>query len=277
MPKTQSLAAARAAFDSPAARRERLQDWRALCEWLEEQPYNASYRPKGRGADLLLPGRAGTARLLTEERLRMPVYWASGFGWRLNKGWRERLDAEERAVSGGGARRKRRRGMRTEQAEEVRRLQTQLDAAQKISMTYRRRVGALEQQVRELEEARRGDLQDVLSRLSVAERAQGRAVVNADVIPVLAGVLAVLLDRGPEQEPYSAVEWTVGGAGDLGLLILTLQRADGPAPLELKERAERRLDVILKVAHDAVEAYERNTPEQARIAMQLLRAVLEQQ
>lgn len=32
---------------------ERLADWEALCAWLEERPYNASYRPSCRGAYLL--------------------------------------------------------------------------------------------------------------------------------------------------------------------------------------------------------------------------------
>jgi hypothetical protein len=32
---------------------ERIDDWEALCNWLEEQPYNASYHPSGRGAYLL--------------------------------------------------------------------------------------------------------------------------------------------------------------------------------------------------------------------------------
>lgn len=32
---------------------ERLADWEALCEWLEDRPYNASYDPGSRGAYLL--------------------------------------------------------------------------------------------------------------------------------------------------------------------------------------------------------------------------------
>ena len=32
---------------------ERLDDWEALCAWLEERPYNAAYEPRCRGAYLL--------------------------------------------------------------------------------------------------------------------------------------------------------------------------------------------------------------------------------
>jgi len=32
---------------------ERLGDWEALCNWLEDRPYNASYNPNCRGAYLL--------------------------------------------------------------------------------------------------------------------------------------------------------------------------------------------------------------------------------
>ncbi len=32
---------------------QRLDDWQALCDWLEAKPYNASYQPGSRGAYLL--------------------------------------------------------------------------------------------------------------------------------------------------------------------------------------------------------------------------------
>lgn len=32
---------------------QRLADWRALCAWLEDQPYNAAYEPRCQGAYLL--------------------------------------------------------------------------------------------------------------------------------------------------------------------------------------------------------------------------------
>lgn len=32
---------------------ERLDDWEALCNWLEDRPYNASYEPRCQGAYLL--------------------------------------------------------------------------------------------------------------------------------------------------------------------------------------------------------------------------------
>lgn len=125
---------------------ERLDDWEALCAWLEERSYNASYEPRCRGAYLLTtpysPQRtirvedpdappllignraiprmkeipnpklaeekalAKWSREITAERRRLQVvYWASGFGWRLRKDYREKLAAERvrlRAQARGG-------------------------------------------------------------------------------------------------------------------------------------------------------------------------------
>lgn len=116
--------------------RNMLADWRALCDWLEAQPYNASYNPKGQGAYLLNTPHTATrtirvndpdapplkwggremprqkeipnpelaaelelsrwTRMITRERRRLGlVYWAQGFGWRLRKDYRERLEAEQ--------------------------------------------------------------------------------------------------------------------------------------------------------------------------------------
>lgn len=112
---------------------ERLADWTALCEWLEQQPYNASYHPSCRGAYLLsdfyparrtievddldqpvltarhvvyrkktipnpdYPAERERARfyrqIVNERRALGLVYWSSGHGWRLRKDYRETLAA----------------------------------------------------------------------------------------------------------------------------------------------------------------------------------------
>ena len=119
---------------------ERLDDWEALCNWLEERSYNASYEPRCRGAYLLstpyspqrtirvedtdaaplvLPdGRtfprmkeipnpklaeekalAKWSREITAERNRLAlVYWATGYGWRLRKDYREKIAAERQRL-----------------------------------------------------------------------------------------------------------------------------------------------------------------------------------
>jgi len=102
----------------------RLDDWEALCAWLEEQPYNASYHPHGRGAYLLTGfypahkeiqsrdaiGRyawvanpdyakekdiARRCREIVLERRRLGlVFWSTGHGWRLHSNYRETIAAE---------------------------------------------------------------------------------------------------------------------------------------------------------------------------------------
>lgn len=119
---------------------ERLDDWEALCNWLEDRAYNASYEPRCRGAYLTAtpysPYRTvrvddpdqppyiinGTAvprqkeipnpklaeekalakwtRMITAERQRLGlIYWASGYGWRLRKDYREKLAAERERLT----------------------------------------------------------------------------------------------------------------------------------------------------------------------------------
>ncbi len=111
---------------------ERLDDWAALCDWLEDRAYNASYNPRCRGAYLLtgpcparrfitvddldapplriggrevrrkkeVPNpdlaqereRARACRAIVRERQRLGlVFWSSGHGWRLHKGYREKI------------------------------------------------------------------------------------------------------------------------------------------------------------------------------------------
>ena len=90
---------------------QRLDDWTALCAWLEEQSYNASYDPRCQGAYLTsagsLPKNVEGAKALnryirqiTAERKRLQViYWAVGYGWRLHKDYREKLAAEQERIN----------------------------------------------------------------------------------------------------------------------------------------------------------------------------------
>lgn len=100
---------------------QRLDDWRALCAWLEERRYNASYEPRCQGAYLLAVGTLPRQRFnyttkewendpdapavnryvraITAERKRLGlVFWSSGHGWRLRKDYKEKLDAEQQRI-----------------------------------------------------------------------------------------------------------------------------------------------------------------------------------
>lgn len=108
---------------------ERLADWEALCNWLEDMPYNASYEPRCQGAYLLTgpcPARkeiqardsygryawvanpnlakekeiAKRCREIVLERRRLGlVFWSSGHGWRLHKNYRDVLEAERKKIA----------------------------------------------------------------------------------------------------------------------------------------------------------------------------------
>ncbi len=90
---------------------DRLAAWEALCTWLEDQPYNASYHPTCPHAYLLcrLPsgayprsqeGRASARQIVAERRAIRLVYWQTGYGWRLRKDYREKLAALRAGVTG---------------------------------------------------------------------------------------------------------------------------------------------------------------------------------
>lgn len=86
-------------------------DWEELCDWLEAQPYNASYDlPRGLGYLTSSPketpiykyGREKHDRAVRIHGDRQPImYWASGYGWRLRKDYRDALVALRRRYNVG--------------------------------------------------------------------------------------------------------------------------------------------------------------------------------
>lgn len=84
----------RARFHEPAYALLRLVHWRAMCAWLEAQPYNASYR--GLPHNYLL----ARAKRIADERRRLAlIFWSTGHGWRLRKDYAASLDAEEQRLT----------------------------------------------------------------------------------------------------------------------------------------------------------------------------------
>ncbi len=90
---------------------QRVADWERLCAWLEDQPYNASYRVACCGHLLItIQGYAVSRdgketydrvkRLDRERKALGLVYWASGWGWRLRKDYAAKLETL-RAKFGG--------------------------------------------------------------------------------------------------------------------------------------------------------------------------------
>jgi hypothetical protein len=60
---------------TPDEQREMLEDWRALCEWLEARPYNASYDPRCRGAYLLATPYTATRTIRVDDPDAPPLKW----------------------------------------------------------------------------------------------------------------------------------------------------------------------------------------------------------
>lgn len=88
--------------------------WRAFCAWLEDRPYNASYHVPGKFSWLIAQERDNPAYLsgvaqhaaakaaAAVRRDYQLVYWASGYGWRLHKNYREELERLAAALAGRG-------------------------------------------------------------------------------------------------------------------------------------------------------------------------------
>jgi hypothetical protein len=75
---------------------ERLDDWEALCNWLEDRAYNASYNPKCRGA-YLLSGPWPSRRTITVDDLDTPPLRIGGHEVRRKKDIPNPDYAQERA------------------------------------------------------------------------------------------------------------------------------------------------------------------------------------
>ncbi|HEY1015984.1 MAG TPA: hypothetical protein VGE07_24965 [Herpetosiphonaceae bacterium] len=71
-----------------------LDEFQRFCEWLEQRPNHAAYPLQVPNEfDRLISDDRKIARLRRYVRI---LFWASGYGWRKRKTWRERL-AELRA------------------------------------------------------------------------------------------------------------------------------------------------------------------------------------
>jgi hypothetical protein len=73
---------------------DELNEWRALCEWLDTQKYKAAYQSEvpERWRHLVYRGgnKSGERARETRQEAQLIFYWG-GWGWRLRKNWRERL------------------------------------------------------------------------------------------------------------------------------------------------------------------------------------------
>jgi len=57
---------------------KRLDDWQALCDWLEDRAYNASYNPKCRGAYLLSGYYPARRTISVDDTDRLPIFVYNG-------------------------------------------------------------------------------------------------------------------------------------------------------------------------------------------------------
>jgi len=57
---------------------KRLDDWQALCNWLEDRAYNASYNPKCRGAYLLSGYYPARRTISVDDMDRLPAFAYGG-------------------------------------------------------------------------------------------------------------------------------------------------------------------------------------------------------
>lgn len=74
-----------------------VREWIVLCEWLEKQPKQSSYYsniPKKYNSHLLVTDIQiflGMRKWMKENECDC-VFYSSGWGWRLRKNWRIRLE-----------------------------------------------------------------------------------------------------------------------------------------------------------------------------------------
>ncbi|TQE88650.1 hypothetical protein [Ureibacillus terrenus] len=79
--------------DSYKPNRQDISEWIRFCEWLENQPRKAAYDVPNEYSHLVSQEKIFVnMRKWMQENDCDCIFWSSGWGWRLRKGWRERLN-----------------------------------------------------------------------------------------------------------------------------------------------------------------------------------------
>lgn len=74
-----------------------LADWYELCEDLEKQPRKAAYSSRVKNSYLFHSEDKAVKEMYNWMRQNdvSPIFYNEGWGWRLRKDWRERLESIE--------------------------------------------------------------------------------------------------------------------------------------------------------------------------------------
>lgn len=78
------------------------QTWRAFCEWLNARKYKSAYQSDvpAKWRHLIYVGGNPTGQAARECRIEAGlIFYYTGWGWRLRKGWSDRLEELEREAS----------------------------------------------------------------------------------------------------------------------------------------------------------------------------------
>jgi hypothetical protein len=81
--------------------RKHLKVWRAFCEWLNEQKWKSAYASEvpSQWRHLVYIGGNPTGRAAHDLRVKAKlIFYNPGWGWRLRKNWRERLEELEQGT-----------------------------------------------------------------------------------------------------------------------------------------------------------------------------------
>lgn len=82
---------------------DELRTLRLFCEWLDARPRKSAYSSELSGF-LSLPPCPEEAQYWTFKQMRKQrkeascFFWHTGWGWRLRKNWKERLEQLEKAI-----------------------------------------------------------------------------------------------------------------------------------------------------------------------------------
>lgn len=101
------------------------------------------------------------------------------------------------------------------------------------------------------------ELEALVDEMTPEEVAAGKAHINNALIPPIAQLLGMLLEK-EDGTLWNHIGWTIGGAPEpVGMLEMTLQRVSGETPLQQRDRYKaeaERLRQSLATLADAVAA-----------------------